>query len=223
MFERSKSRLTKRHSGKGVFITFEGSEGAGKTTQIERLAAKLKARGETVVLSREPGGTALGEKIRHLLKHAECGRAMVPRTEVLLFAASRAQHVEELIRPSLRRGQVVIGDRYLDSTTVYQGVARAIGRSEVEAINRFAIDGLLPDLTVLLDLDPEIGFERIQSRQTEPPDRMEQEKMEFYRAVRNGYLELAKSEPGRFLVVDGAQSPEAVEEAIWDGVKTYFR
>ncbi len=209
--------------GKGLFITFEGTEGTGKTTQIERLAAKLTARGETVVLSREPGGTPLGEKIRHLVKHAACGWAMVPRTEVLLFAASRAQHVEELIKPSLRRSNVVISDRYFDSTTVYQGVARAIGQTEVRAINRFAIDGLLPDLTVWIDLEPEIGFQRIQSRKTEPPDRMEQEKMDFYRAVRNGYRELAESEPGRFLVVDGAQSPEAVEEVIWDGVKKHLK
>ena len=207
---------------KGLFITFEGSEGVGKTTQMKRLAAKLRARGERVVLSREPGGTPLGEKIRHLLKHAECGWTMVPRTEVLLFAASRAQHVEELIRPNLGRGKVVMSDRYLDSTTVYQGVARAIGPTEVSAINRFAIDGLLPDLTVWIDLEPEIGFRRIQSRNSELPDRMEQEKMEFYRAVRKGYRELANSEPGRFLVVDGAQTPEEVEEAIWDGVKKHF-
>ena len=207
---------------RGLFITFEGSEGTGKTTQIERLAARLRARGESVVVSREPGGTELGEAIRHLLKHAECGRGMVPRTEVLLFAASRAQHVEELIRPNLRQGKVVICDRYVDSTTVYQGVARAVGQAEAGVINRFAINGLMPEVTVWIDLEPEIGFQRIQSRNTEPPDRMESEKMEFYRAVRNGYRELAKAEPGRILVVDGSQSAEAVEEAIWDGVKKYL-
>ncbi len=206
-------------SGQGFFITFEGSEGTGKTTQIQRLAAKLTAQGKTVVLSREPGGTPLGEEIRHLLKHAESGRTMAPRTEVLLFAASRAQHVEELIKPHLRRGKVVISDRFLDSTTVYQGVARAIDEGQVSAINRFAIDGVLPDLTIWIDLEPEIGFQRIQSRNTKPPDRMEQEKMDFYRAVRKGYQDLAKSEPGRFLVVDGSQSIKAVEEAIWHGVK----
>ena len=175
----------------GLFITFEGSEGTGKTTQIQRLTSRLESNNRKVIISREPGGTPLGEDIRHLLKHADSGQNMVPRAELLLFAASRAQHVDELIKPNLEQGNVVICDRFLDSTTVYQGIARAIDGDTVEAINQIAIASTLPDITVLIDLDPEEGFRRIQSRNTEPPDRMEQEHMDFYKAVRQGYLDLA--------------------------------
>ena len=203
----------------GLFITFEGSEGTGKTTQIQLLANRLEQLGRTVVISREPGGTHLGEEIRHLLKHSESGQNMVPRAELLLFEASRAQHVDELIQPSLDQGHVVICDRFHDSTTVYQGVARAIDAQSVKRINQFAIASATPDVTVLIDLDPEEGFRRIQSRNTEPPDRMEQENMDFYQAVRNGYLDVAAANPERFLVVDGQQSIEGVEEVIWNGIK----
>ncbi|QXD22654.1 dTMP kinase [Opitutia bacterium ISCC 51] len=203
----------------GLFITFEGSEGTGKTTQIQRLTSKLESNNRKVVISREPGGTPLGEDIRHLLKHAESGQNMVPRAELLLFAASRAQHVDELIRPKLEQGQVVICDRFLDSTAVYQGIARAIDGDTVEAINKIAIASTLPDITVLIDLDPEEGFRRIQSRNTEPPDRMEQEHMDFYKAVRQGYLDLAARNTDRFLVIDGQQSIDEVELAIWNGIK----
>jgi dTMP kinase len=205
--------------GKGMFITFEGSEGTGKTTQIQRLSTRLEGLGKKVVISREPGGTPLGEDIRHLLKHADGGDNMVPRSELLLFAASRAQHVDEFIQPNLDEGNVVICDRFLDSTTVYQGVARAIDSSTVETVNQIAIASTLPDITVLIDLDPEEGFKRIQSRNTEPPDRMEQEHMDFYKAVRQGYLDLAADHQERFLVVNGHQSIETVEQAIWDGIK----
>jgi dTMP kinase len=205
--------------GNGLFITFEGSEGTGKTTQIQKLASRLENLGRKVVISREPGGTALGEDIRHLLKHAASGENMVPRAELLLFAASRAQHVDELILPSLTAGAVVICDRFLDSTTVYQGVARAIDSEIVEAINRIAIASTLPHITVLIDLDPEEGFRRIRDRNTEPPDRMEQEHLDFYKAVRQGYLDLAESNNDRFLVVDGQQTIEAVEQTIWNGIK----
>ncbi|MCZ6672438.1 MAG: dTMP kinase [Verrucomicrobia bacterium] len=205
--------------GQGLFITFEGSEGTGKTTQIQRLASKLENQGRKVIVSREPGGTPLGEEIRHLLKHASSGQSMVPRAELLLFEASRAQHVDELIQPNLDQGNVVICDRFLDSTTVYQGVARAIDADAVDSINQFAIGVTLPVVTVLIDLDPEEGFRRIQSRNTEPPDRMEQEHIDFYKSVRQGYLKLAGNHPERFLVVDGQQSIDAVEQFIWDGIK----
>ena len=208
---------------KGLFITFEGSEGTGKTTQIQRLTSKLEGLGRNVTVSREPGGTALGEEIRHLLKHAVSGKNMVPRTELLLFAASRAQHVDELILPNLKAGNVVICDRFHDSTTVYQGIARAIDGAIVEAINQIAIASTLPDITILIDLDPEEGFRRILTRNTEPPDRMEQENLDFYKAVRQGYLDLADNNKDRFLVIDGHQSIDAVEQAIWDGIKNRIK
>lgn len=203
----------------GLFITFEGSEGTGKTTQIQRLTSKLESQDRKVIISREPGGTPLGEDIRHLLKHADSGQNMVPRAELLLFAASRAQHVDELIRPNLEQGHVVICDRFLDSTTVYQGVARAIDGDTVAAINQIAIASTLPDITVLIDLDPEEGFRRIQTRNTEPPDRMEQEHMDFYKAVRQGYLDVAAKNTDRFLIIDGHQTIDEVEHAIWNGIK----
>jgi len=210
-------------AAQGMFITFEGSEGTGKTTQIQRLTSKLEELGRNVTVSREPGGTALGEEIRHLLKHAASGKNMVPRTELLLFAASRAQHVDELIQPNLQLGNIVICDRFHDSTTVYQGIARAIDGAIVESINQIAIASTLPDITILIDLDPEEGFRRIESRNTEPPDRMEQEHMDFYKAVRQGYLHLAKNNSDRFLVIDGHQTIEAVEQAIWDGIKNRIK
>jgi dTMP kinase len=203
----------------GLFISFEGSEGTGKTTQIQRLASKLEDTGRTVVISREPGGTPLGEDIRHLLKHAVSGQHMVPRAELLLFAASRAQHVDQLILPNLNSGNVVICDRFLDSTTVYQGVARAIAPDTVKLINEIAVASTIPDITILIDLDPEEGFRRIQSRDTEPPDRMEQEHIDFYKAVRRGYLDVAANNKDRFLVIDGHQSIDEVEQSIWNGIK----
>lgn len=204
---------------KGLFITFEGSEGTGKTTQIQKLAGRLRSLGKNVVLSREPGGTPLGEEIRHLLQHAESGRGMGKRTELLLFAASRAQHVDALIKPGIEKGGIVISDRFLDSTTVYQGVARAIDAAAVDFINQFAIDAVWPDITVVIDLNPEEGFSRIKDRSPGLPDRMEQEHINFYKAVRQGYLDLAEKEPQRFLVVDGALKAENVAEDIWNGIK----
>jgi dTMP kinase len=200
-------------AGKGLFITFEGSEGCGKSTQIGRLAARLRDAGREVVLLREPGGTPIGEKIRHLLQYDESAGAMTPEAELLLFAASRAQLVREVIRPAMERGAVVLCDRFLDSTTVYQGVARALDRRDVAAVNAFTVGGTLPDLTLLLDLDTAEGRRRAVSRKG-PVDRMEQEGEEFYEAVMRGYLELAEASPGRFAVIDASGNEASVESLI---------
>ena len=202
----------------GLFITFEGGEGCGKSTQIAALKARLEAIGKTVVQTREPGGTALGESIRSLLQHDDAGQGMSPEAELLLFAASRAQHVRELIAPAIAQGKIVLCDRFLDSTTVYQGVARAIDTKKVDTINQFAIGDTKPDLTILIDLPPEIGLARVHARSDGQLDRMEKEAIEFFQAVRQGYLDLAKSEPKRFLVLDGSQTVEELETQIWQRV-----
>ena len=202
----------------GLFITFEGGEGCGKSTQIAALKARLEAMGKTVVQTREPGGTALGESVRSLLQHDDAGQGMSPEAELLLFAASRAQHVRELIAPAIAQGQIVLCDRFLDSTTVYQGVARAIDSKKVDTINQFAIGDTTPDLTILIDLPPEIGLARVHARSDGQLDRMENEAIEFFQAVRQGYLDLAKSEPKRFLVLDGSQTVEELETQIWQRV-----
>ena len=203
----------------GLFITFEGGEGCGKSTQIAALKARLEAMGKKVVQTREPGGTALGESVRNLLQYDDAGQGMSPEAELLLFAASRAQHVRELIAPAIAEGQIVLCDRFLDSTTVYQGVARAIDSKKVDTINQFAIGDTKPDLTILIDLPPEIGLARVHARTNGKLDRMEKEAIEFFQDVRQGYLDLAKSEPKRFLVLDGSQSVEELETQIWQRVK----
>ena len=202
----------------GLFITFEGGEGCGKSTQIAALKARFEDMGKTVVQTREPGGTALGESVRNLLQYDDAGQGMSPEAELLLFAASRAQHVRELVAPAIAEGQIVLCDRFLDSTTVYQGVARAIDSKKVDTINQFAIGDTNPDLTILIDLPPEIGLARVHARSDGQLDRMENEAIEFFQAVRQGYLDLAKSEPKRFLVLDGNQSVEELETQIWQRV-----
>lgn len=207
-------------AGKGLFISFEGSEGCGKSTQIGRLAARLHEAGREVVLLREPGGTPIGEQIRNLLQYDAAAAAMTPETELLLFAASRAQLVREVIRPAVARRAVVLCDRFLDSTTVYQGVARALDRKDVAAINAFAVGETLPDLTLLLDLDAAEGRRRAASRKG-PVDRMEQEKEEFYEAVRRGYLALAAENRERIAVIDAAADIDAVEVLITNVLKEH--
>lgn len=207
---------------KPFFISFEGSEGSGKTTQIGLLSQKLEDADCSVVVTREPGGTEIGEEIRHLLKHAQAGKNMVPETELLLFAASRAQLVREVILPSLEKNRVVICDRFLDSTTVYQGVARRISDDPVQVINQFAVGNMMPNLTVVLDVPAEVGLKRIKRRANDLPDRMEEENIGFYRLVREGYLLLAQSMPERFLVIDGTQSVDAVHNLILDAVRERY-
>lgn len=203
----------------GLFISFEGGEGCGKSTQIERLDKHLAQAGYRVLQTREPGGTPLGEAIRNLLQHDEVGDSMSPEAELLLFAASRAQHIRKRIEPALQAGQTVLCDRFMDSTTVYQGVARALAAPDVAAINQFAVGTTMPDLTILIDLDPQVGLERVKARSGGQLDRMESETIQFFQAVRQGYLTLAQNEPERFLVLDGDQSPETLETQIWNAVE----
>lgn len=203
----------------GKLISFEGSEGSGKSTQIARLAKHIQLLGREVVTTREPGGTEIGEQIRNIIVHNSKGDEMCPETELLLFTAARAQVVREVIAPALLRGSVVLTDRFLDSTTVYQGIARNLAKDPVNLINQFAVGSVMPDLTVIIDVPTELGLQRIRQRASDLPDRMERENLDFYNKVREGYLLLAKSMPQRFLVVDGSQSEDAVEKSIWSGLQ----
>ena len=203
----------------GLFITFEGTEGCGKSTQINALAARLQDQGQQVLQTREPGGTPLGEAVRNLLQHDEAGVGMSPEAELLLFTASRAQLTRERILPAIAKGEIVLCDRFMDSTTVYQGVARQINTQAVATINRFAVGDARPDLTILIDLPPEVGMARVHARSDGQLDRIEQEAIEFFQAVRTGYLKLAESEPERFLVLDGSASVEVLEQQIWAAVQ----
>lgn len=206
----------------GLLVSFEGSEGSGKSTQIALLAKRLQSHGASPVITREPGGTEIGESIRHLIKHDERGSKMFPETELLLFAASRAQLVREVIYPGLSDGKIILCDRYLDSTTVYQGVARNIGSDPVQMINEFAVGNLMPNVTLVLDIDPTEGFRRVAQRGSKQPDRMESESIEFYQQVREGYLLLAKSLPERFVIIEGNQDKDRIAEQIWNELTERF-
>jgi dTMP kinase len=200
----------------GCLISFEGGEGSGKSTQIATLAERLREAGHRVLTTREPGGTEIGESIRHLLQHDAAGAGMCAATELLLFAASRAQHVHERIAPALDRGEIVLCDRFLDSTAVYQGVARAIDPADVAAINAFAVGSVMPRLTLVLDLPPEVGLQRALNNTPDGPDRLEREAIQFHENVRRGYLELARSNPRRVEILDAAQDREALHDEIWE-------
>ena len=195
----------------GLFISFEGIDGVGKSTQADLLEASLREGGREVVRTLEPGGTELGQEIRHLLLHRKGDVA--PRAEALLYAADRAHHVATKIRPALAEGKVVIIDRYLDSSVAYQGAGRDLDRNEIRDLSLWATGGLLPQLTVLLDLDPKAARARRDQTGTEP-DRLEREKLDFFIAVREGYLELAKAEPGRFLVIDASSNRDEIQTQI---------
>ncbi len=215
--------MAKSNDGeRGLLISFEGSEGSGKTTQIALLTERFEAMGYDVIVTREPGGTQIGEEIRHLLKHGPEGDGMFPETELLLFAASRAQLVREVIVPAMEEGKIILCDRYLDSTTVYQGVARQLSEDPVTYINEFAVGDLMPDLTVVLDVPAEVGMRRIKHRASDLPDRMEKENIEFYEAVREGYLMLVKSLPDRFAVFDGTADKSVIEAQVWEEVTRRF-
>ena len=206
------------------FITFEGSEGCGKSTQVTLLASRLTNANVPLLVTREPGGTAIGESIRHLLQFAPESVAMTPETELLLFEASRSQLVREVIQPALDRGTVVLSDRFADSTTVYQGVARRLDQEMVGHLNVFAVGNCWPDLTFLLDIDVETARARMM-RRVRPAagiDRMEQEPLKFYEAVRLAYRQLAAREPYRIRVVDAARPIAEIEKEIWDVISMRF-
>ncbi len=196
-------------SAAGFFVSFEGGDGAGKSTQARLLGAWLAGQlGREVVLTREPGGTALGRTLREAVLH---GDDVDPRTEALLYAADRAHHVHTVVRPALARGAVVLTDRYLDSSVAYQGNGRDLGESEVEQLSLWAVDGLVPDLTVLLDLDPADGLARL----TGDPDRLERAGDDFHRRTRDSFLRrAAAAPPGRWLVLDAAHPVDDVQAAV---------
>ena len=196
---------------KGVFISFEGIDGVGKSTQANLMQSYLASRGLDVVRTLEPGGSDLGVEIRHLLLHRK-GDVSV-RSEALLYAADRAHHVASVIRPALAKGQIVISDRFLDSSVAYQGAGRELDLTEVRNLSLWAVDNLLPDLTVLLDLDAAAASVR-RGTTGDEPDRLEREKITFFEAARNTYLELATNEPHRFHVVDASQDPDSIWKQI---------
>ncbi|MBZ0169124.1 thymidylate kinase [Candidatus Methylomirabilis lanthanidiphila] len=213
---------------RGLFVTFEGGEGSGKTTQLKLLANRIRASGQEVIESHDPGGTGIGKEIRTLL--LDPGPAPISAaTELLLYEASRAQLVRELIAPALARGTIVLCDRFTDSTVAYQGCGRGIDRDLIRQLNRFATDGLVPDLTILLDLDPEIGLARC-GRDARPDaatgrgtgsagwDRIEAEPLDFHRRVRDGYLALAREEPDRVAVIDAGLDTIEIEAIVWNRI-----
>lgn len=201
---------------KPKFISFEGSESCGKSTQIEKVSAWLTAKNQTVITLREPGGTALGECVRDLLKHHPAGEGMEPESELLLFAASRAELVRKKIKPSLASGYWVICDRFLDSTTIYQGLARHLNPADVAQINQFAVGTCLPSLTLILDLSAQEAYTRMQERAhaDQVSDRMENEPLDFYHAVVEGYRHLAQDQPERVKLVPASGTREEVFNSL---------
>jgi dTMP kinase len=211
---------------RGVFITFEGMDGSGKTTQMHLLASRLAASGRDVVETVEPGGTAIGNQIRRVLLDSR-NQDLRPTAELLLYFASRAQNVDESILPALASGRIVLCDRFTDSTLVYQGCGRGLGRDVVMDLDRIACRGLKPDLTVLIDIDLETSLARAFARnrasthRDAAETRMDEQSLEFHRKVRDAYRALAAGEPGRFRVVDGRPGIDLVAEAVWDAVSAY--
>ena len=206
----------------GIFISFEGSEGCGKSTQIELLARQLRAIGYRVRTLREPGGTPIGEEIRHTLKHSQNNAAMTAEAELLLMNASRAQLVREVIRPALAAGEIIVCDRFYDSTTAYQGYGRALDLEKVKAVVEFAVGETKPDITFLVQVPPQVSAERLRSRQENLPfvrDRIEEADRAFFERVAKGYDAIAATETVRVKSINGAQPVETVCAAIWELVQ----
>lgn len=212
-------------TARGRFITFEGPEGSGKSTQLRLLGERLRSAGRDVLETQEPGGTSIGIQIRHVLLDAK-NRELCPTAELLLMFASRAQNVDESILPALSAGRTVLSDRFTDSTLVYQGVGRGLGADVVYELDRIACRGLVPDLTLLIDIDAETGLARARRRsvRTEDPEtRMEEQELGFHRKVRDAYRQLAADEHHRVRLIDGSQTREAVAIEVWQTVAPLFR
>jgi dTMP kinase len=206
----------------GIFITFEGMDGSGKSTQMKRLAERLRAEGREVLENYEPGGTPIGGQIRRILLDS-ANQELCPTTELLLYFACRAQNVEQSILPALRRGAIVLSDRFTDSTLAYQGMGRGLGAQVVRDLDRISCHGLVPDLTILIDIDLETSLERAQTRNratTDSQTRMDDQAVEFHRRVHDAYARMAAEEPRRFVVVDGRADVEAVARAVWQAVRS---
>ncbi len=198
-----------------MFITLEGPEGSGKTTAIKYAVSKLEEMGYEIVQTREPGGTPISEQIRDVILSKE-NTEMDARTEALLYAASRRQHLVEKIWPAIKEGKIVICDRYLDSSLAYQGYARGLGEENILNINKFATEDTMPDLTILFDVDPEVGMERIKENSTREVNRLDLEQMEFHKTVRNAFLAISKEYPERYVVIDASKPLEIVEKEVLD-------
>jgi len=201
-----------------LFFTFEGPEGAGKTTVLKLIVSKLQEEGREVVATREPGGSVIAEEIRQVIlnpAHTE----MDPRTEALLYAASRSQHFMEKIEPALKKGKVVLCDRFIDSSLAYQGIGRGLGIAGVKSINQFAIGDRMPDMTILFDLNPEIGLARINAHKDREVNRLDVESLTFHERVREAYLKLAEEFPERIHIIDASQPLEIVFQDVWKVLK----
>lgn len=200
---------------KGFFITFEGGEGAGKSTQIELLAAKLRAKKYAILVTREPGGSPGAEAVRHVLLSG-AAEPFGPKMEALLFAAARSDHVEQVIRPAIERGAIVLCDRFIDSSRVYQGVTGGLDPAFMEVVEQVSINGMVPDMTLILDIDPAEGLKRAAVRRSpnDVPDRFEKETVSVHQRRREAFLAIAASEPQRCVVIDASRSPGEVEDAI---------
>ena len=206
---------------RGIFITFEGIDGSGKTTQMRRLASRLREAGRTVVETAEPGGTRIGAQIRRILLDPD-NQELGAMAELLLYFASRAQNVDEVIVPALARGEVVLSDRFTDSSTVYQGCGRGLGVENVIALDRIACRGVQPEITILIDIDLETSLARAQARNAaggRDEARMDEQSLEFHRQVRDAYHALAAREPERFRIVNGGRSMDDVERDVWEAVR----
>lgn len=212
MTEPTASAPSRRGPAGGLFVAFEGGDGAGKSTQVRLLAQACERAGREVVVTRQPGGTPLGSALRELVLH---GEAMAPRAEALIFAADKAQHVVEVVLPALERGAVVVTDRYTDSSVAYQGAGRALGDDEVRVVQTWAVDGLVPDLTVVVDITAAEG----RRRRGDVHDRLEAEGDDFHEAVRTRFLAMADEAPGRYLVVDGTRPAETIHAEVLDGLR----